>query len=423
MTVDARADLGAESRFAALAAILWPDDQAVRLVRGSDPPAGWVAVERYLVLPNLRQPRFLVPVPNRRTAVAALLRYGRLRPARTRLARAALGSALRVGIPGRVLGDHLTVAVRADLPAAARRRALLVEHLGNELGGQTLVAAIGVGRPDPNTKPTLQLFDLAGKPRGYAKIGWNDATRFLVQTEIGALQRLERAGLTMPSRPALRYAGTWGALAIAVTAPLPPSVRQHPATDRPDPTAIAAVAASGDLRSSPLGQSEFWRRVCAEAAAIAVASDLPSVERDAVARAVATLGARAGEVSMQFGAAHGDWVFWNLAYDEDRLFAWDWEHAMEEAPLGFDAVHFEFHREFTWYGRTAEHAEAVAAHATPPVLAALGVPRDQHRLVLELFLLETALRAERMRQRGAGRDEERAASLTRLLDRLTAPRS
>lgn len=409
---------GAGSRFGALASILWPDERAVRLIHGSDAPPGWEAAERYLVLPNLRQPRFLVPFANRTVAAAALLRYGRLRPWRTRLARAALGSALRAGTPGRFVGDHLTVAVRPELTMRARRDVLLVDQLSGWLGRPSLVAAIGVGRPDPNTKPTLQLFDVAGTAVGYAKIGWNDATRSLVRREISALRGNELAGLSIPLRPALLHDGTWRELTIAVTAPLPAGVRQHPATDQPNHTAIAAVAAIGDLRSEPLAQSRFWRGMCDEAATLARASEVGRDERSVVLNAVERTAAAAGGAQLRFGAAHGDWVFWNLAHDEGRLYAWDWEHAMADAPLGFDSAHFEFHREFTWFGRSAEHADHVMVRAIPPVLVALGIPRDQHRLVADLFLLETYLRAIRMDRLGAGRDNQRVAALVRLLARV-----
>ena len=72
------------------------------------------------------------------------------------------------------MASRLTVTAPAGIDRAAVD---LTHHLSIELGVSDLVGACGVRPPDPNNKPTLQLFDSSGYAVGFAKVGWSDATR------------------------------------------------------------------------------------------------------------------------------------------------------------------------------------------------------------------------------------------------------
>src|SRR5699024_7599991 len=45
--------------------------------------------------------------------------------------------------------------------------------------------------------------------------------------------------------------------------------------------------------------------------------------------------------SLPFGAWHGDLTRWNLASTARRAFVWDWERLSLDAPVGFDALHYD----------------------------------------------------------------------------------
>src|SRR3546814_14132557 len=56
------------------------------------------------------------------------------------------------------------------------------------------------------------------------------------------------------------------------------------------------------------------------------------------------------------GVAHGDWGPWNLAVAAGELVVWDWEHAIDQAPLGFDLVHWAYQQRVVVQGEDPESA-------------------------------------------------------------------
>jgi hypothetical protein len=43
---------------------------------------------------------------------------------------------------------------------------------------------------------------------------------------------------------------------------------------------------------------------------------------------------------LTYGAWHGDWTPWNMAWRRDVLHVWDWERFAPAVPVGFDALHY-----------------------------------------------------------------------------------
>jgi hypothetical protein len=142
----------------------------------------------YAVVPSASRPRFLVPMVNRCVASRSLSAYNALRPPNVRAARAGLSVLARLGAFDLPMASRLTVTAPSDI---ARVDVDLTHHLATELGISDLAGACGVRPPDPNQKPTLQLFDNSGRPVGFAKVGWNDATRNLVTAEVRALEQAD----------------------------------------------------------------------------------------------------------------------------------------------------------------------------------------------------------------------------------------
>ncbi|RKF26807.1 hypothetical protein [Micromonospora globbae] len=372
-------------------------DDRVAVTVGGAAPAGHRVAARYAVVPSVSRARFLLPLGAHRATAASLLAYNALRPPTVRAVRAALGGLSRIGAAGRVF-PTLTVSVPAGVPAA---ELLLTARLAEALGGGPLHAGCGVRPPDPNHKPTLQLFTADGRPRGYAKIGWNCATRPLVTVEAAALRAL--AGLAgvpdHPATPRLLAEVDWAGQRIAVVEPLPPRVRGVPTSDPPRIAALLAVARRGrpPAPPRPLAGSPFLARLAAEAAR----ADATGVRGRAVA-AVAALERRHGPTAVEFGHWHGDWVPWNLGRHDGGLVAWDWEHSGRDVPVGFDLAHDAFQRALVLRGEPAAAAAAQVDAQLDRYGDRIGLGSAQRRAVADAYLVEMWLRTWRLADAGAG---------------------
>ena len=372
-------------------------DQGLRLTVGD---AGPSAV-RYAVIPSLDNAKFLLPLASRRVTAASLLAYNALRPPKVRASRAAIGLLARAGALGVTRAPVLSV----------EGGPLLWEHLAGLLGAERLHAAIGIRPPDPHHKPTLQLFDDAGTPRGYAKIGWNDGTRAMVRAEAATLADLPAAGGDVPAAPALMLHTQWQDREIAIIEPMPRDVRRIRKPDVPRLAAMLAVARRGGPPAPrrPLAGSTFlatWRTRAA-------AASEPTVDS-----AIDTLAAR--DPLLEFGDWHGDWVPWNMARHRGGLLVWDWENRAPDVPVGFDLAHQAFQTALSTHGRPAAECatavdQALAAHGP-----ALGLDAAGQRFIADAYLIELWLRTYELSHGGAGWNPKLHPALLEVLaDRLS----
>jgi hypothetical protein len=357
-------------------------DPRLRLTVGDDQ----TATARYAVIPSLDNARFLLPLASHRVTAAALLAYNALRPPKVRASRAAIGVLARIGALGLTRAPVLSVHAPEGVE-------LLWDHLAGLLGSPRLHAAIGIRPPDPHHKPTLQLFDDAGRARGYAKIGWNEGTRAMVRAEAATLADLPPAGGDVPEIPRLLLHTTLPEREIAIIAPMPRGVRRIDHPDTPRLAAMLAVARRGGPPASPrpLRDSTFlatWRGR-AEGANDVDGFIEALVERD-------------GELGLEFGDWHGDWVPWNMARHRGRLLVWDWENRAPDVPIGFDLAHQAFQTALSTHGLPAARcADAVdaALRAHGP---ALGLDGSRQRFVADAYLVELWLRTYQLSAGGAG---------------------
>jgi hypothetical protein len=376
---------------------VFPDPRVRLAVSGRGAPApghgdagaGYRQVARYAVVPSVRRARFLLPLVSPRVTAGSVLAYNALRPPKVRAARAVLGGLARLGLARAVPLPVLTVSVPSDVDTTDL---LLTDHLAALLDPPgRLHAAIGVRPPDPNHKPTLQLFDEGGRPRGYAKIGWNDATRALVRAETAALRDLAAHPLPDLTVPRPLAATDWADLTVAVVEPLPPRTRRVDPAAPPATTAMLAVAGAG-VRVA-FGESVFAGRVLREAGVSGFSG---------VVRVVAALWERDGGTVLEFGGWHGDWVPWNLGRCGGRLVVWDWEHRGAGVPVGFDLVHQAFQCALTLERRPAGDAAVAAERAVEAHGGAFGLGAVERRLVVDAYLVELWLRTWRLAEGGGG---------------------
>ena len=378
-------------------------DWACRLLFGSDPrvvarrrgrpaPAGFTRAEGYLALPRAANPRLLVPLGSPRAAAAALARNHDATSRTARLARAALGAGLRIGLTQRLAPTPSRVDVFADpaLPAAERSQALLSEHLRALYGRTDLEMAVILGVPRLNRKPVLQVLAADGTVVGYVKAAWNDLTVGLVRNEARVLADLavagpDGAGPTTFTPPALVAAGPWGELELIAASALPNAARPDAAAvfDPPMPV-IAEIAGLWGRSAARLGGSPYWAGVRARLAAAVGASEV-------LRQAVDWVEGRYGGVTMAFGTWHGDFTPWNMARLDGATYLWDWERAAP-APAGLDLVHFLFQSACRFDGRTPSEAIDVCSARLADLLPRLDVPLDSERALWAVYRLELLFR-------------------------------
>ena len=336
---------------------------------------------RFCSLPGVGRARFLLPVETPAALRAALVADNGLRSPQRRAARALIERMVRVAPLIRLVGDDVTVHVptprSGDLPP-------LWTPL-SELFGEPVLLATSIHRRGPHRKPLFQVLTRDGRTRGYVKVGWDATTSDAIDVEARALARHDELKAAGVITPRVLHHGSWGPHRLLVTAPLPPAVSRYTWRDpSPPASALRAVAPRGSTWSGPIGGSAYLsalrRRLEAQQDVALVAP---------VLGALARLQATAGDVVVETGAWHGDWVPWNLARSGgDELLAWDWEFAGQDVPIGFDCLHYHFEVQATVRRRGAGHSYGSATDRSLAALAELGLDVRARTVVQTLYLME-----------------------------------
>lgn len=385
----------------ALVERLWLSEEAdtgwpIRVTPGFV-PQGHRVVERYAVVPGPAHPRFLVPLGGNAVAAGSLTHYNGLRWARLRLPRTVLGAGFRTGVAPALLRHRLLVCAPTALPDAELGDYLLSAHLQRVLDLPRPALGIGVHAPDPNMKPTLQLFGPDGAPVGYAKIGWNAATREMTRREAAAVAAAggdAGGGIRVPR---LLYEGPWRDHHITVTAPLPLKIKRF--RDADAPPLVSHDDGFFTAGMVKLADSGFWG---------ALRDEIAVLQGDAEERRLAALVMACrdglehdhGDTPLLVGRWHGDWVPWNMGRHGGELHVWDWEHSAPGVPAGFDHLHWRFQVALVLHGRPL--ADAVAAVRTAAAGELAAVPPEHRTLVANLYLLEMFMRTYHLKRLGGG---------------------
>lgn len=344
-------------------------------------------IAEYLVVPDARRPRLLVPATSRRVAAAAVRRYAEPQSRAARLKRDAVVAAIRTGASSVLLRDR----VRVTGPAAAGIDAHLRTALGRELA-----LSIHIGPARANRKPVLQLISPDGETFGFGKLGTGTLTRELVRAERAALDSLGRSRLTKLTVPAVLHAGRWRDAEVLIQSALPVWLPRAPLTPRRLVAAMLDIAGCRGYASGTLAGGAYWAGLRDRLAAL---GDRP--EGVALSAAAELLVTQAGHQHLRYGAWHGDWAPWNMANLADTLLVWDWERFATGVPVGFDAVHHELQRRIQSTGDAAGAVEATVRRAGE-LLAPFDVAADVRELTALLYLVDLAARYLTDRQAEAG---------------------
>ncbi|MBB5871604.1 hypothetical protein F4553_004983 [Allocatelliglobosispora scoriae] len=369
-------------------ALLYPEPCVHSTSGGGGGPQSRQVVE-YLVIPDARRPKLLVPVGSPRVAAAAVRRFAEPQGRMARLKRNAVVAALRTGAWPAVMRDR----VRITAPHGTADT--IDGYLGASLG-LPLNLSVHIGPARANRKPVLQLLTPTGRTLGFAKLGTGPLTRRLVRAETAALTALSHITFEQLSVPKVLHAGQWRGNQVLVQSALP--IWRPRAPLSPQRLAAAMVEVSGcvGITRGWLATSPYWADLRNRLGQLA---DQPEgVQLNDAAR---ILMEHCGDVPLRYGAWHGDWAPWNMANLEDELLVWDWERFTPGVPLGFDAIHYELQRRIQEQGDAKAAVEAVVRQAAG-LLAPFDVVPDGCEVTALLYLVDLAARYLTDRQAEAG---------------------
>ncbi len=344
------------------------------------------------VIPNADRPRLLVPLGANRAAATAVRPRDFGVGFSTRLMRAALALGLRTGVAQPLLRHRVWLPV--GLKEADGGELSLIGHLRTALGRDDVEVAIRIGRARPNGKPLLSIHGSDGMTVGFAKIGWNDATRGFVRTEARVLNELAGRAERIASfdAPRVLHVGPWQGLEILIVSALP-ARRWTPGAH--DGIATAAMREVASLRtpvSERLRHGGYWERQRGR---------MSRAGGSTLARLAGWLEDRYADDELLLVGCHGDWTPWNIGVGPAGLAVWDWERGGHPAPVGVDAAHFDFHRILASAGKGPHHALDSVLGGGGSMLRSLRLTARRERLALALDLFEMCLRHQESRADGA----------------------
>jgi hypothetical protein len=105
-----------------------------------------------------------------------------------------------------------------------------------------------------------------------------------------------------------------------------------------------------------------------------------------------TVEFRHAATELDFGLMHGDWAPWNMAARGPSLAVWDWERGRIRGPVGFDGAFFRFQVDLWIRGLRPELALGRSRSALAETMAACGAAPQIGPVILQLVVLEVALR-------------------------------
>ena len=325
----------------------------------------------YRVLPTATRPRLLVPERPRAAAVAGL-RAVRESTSRQSRARTAAVSAAFSTAPTRLLPGERVVVGDGGID----------QMLGDTLG-TTVVATVHLGPDRANRKPVLALATPDGSIVGFAKVAVDDLTGCLVTAEGTALRVLSQQSLRQLTVPRLLFDGTWHDSPTTVQSPLP----VHTERTSADPLRVAAaqveLARCLGVTTSSAAESAYVRQLMRR---LKAQGPVGAQVADEITTAVGAV-----DLTLAFGAWHGDWRPTNCAVTGSTVLVWDWERFATEVPLGFDALHLAL----TSRARATEDITDLAPmlySLAPGVLETFDVDSAKAELVTSLYLGEIAAR-------------------------------
>lgn len=359
--------------------ILWPEP--ARITRTGRVRPRPLDRTEFLVVPDERRAKLLLPRRPRRAAAAALRHYKAAADTPRRLMFRGLALGAQAGLAD-LLPHRITIEPGSG-SASGSADADIAGYLCGVLGQEAIIS-IRVGPPRANRKPVLELLTADGGLIGFAKVGVNALTRELVRAEAAALTVLSAAPLVRLGTPRLIHHGQWRGHEVLIQEAL--SGVAPPRNWVGLSQAMAELAGVQGVSQLAMSQSPYWHDLRQRLVACA--------QRDVAGQlltAMSCLEPVAATTSVGFGSWHGDWTPWNMTMSGGRALVWDWERFQAGVPVGYDAVHYRLQALVDSGCAPQAAAEQIVAGAAA-VLAPFGLEGDAAAVVASAYLLEIAAR-------------------------------
>jgi hypothetical protein len=332
---------------------------------------------RYVLLPNGRAPKAMVPRSPLAVAAAAVSNYKTSATPRQRLQHRALGWAARLGGTA-LLPDQ--VCIRSADAAVADG---IDQYLTRVLQRRVHIC-LYVGAPRANRKPVLQLISDHGRTFAFAKIGTSALTRQLVRHEAATLDSLAQSSFEHLVVPRALHYGEWNGHNVLVQAALAGDPKGASAVVT---EAMLELARRSETGSQPAAASPYWRRLCDKLAnlpdsplATALREVIPALDNQATTREV------------RLGSWHGDWTPWNMTMSGAKVALWDWERFEPGVPCGFDALHYRLQGSIVRGQADPRRSAAQLIEEAPKLLAPFGCDPPAATFTALTYLVEIATR-------------------------------
>ena len=287
----------------------------------------------YAFVPSYSAPRWIVPLDNRRIAVASWRLYnpGSLKG---KVFKWIMSYLAYLGIQ-RVWGrDRLLVASKGDAQDAS-----LIGFLQELLGVRDICLAFSTGTPGYYRKATAQVMSKDGRVLAYAKIANMQQAQKLLTQEAKILQRLAELHISTGYIPRLIYAGQFHGSELLVQSAPSEKIRKGP--ERLDGRHIdflAEIFNQTRARKSFL-ESDYWIRIKTDVELLRERISNEWQRRLQNGLNICESAALAKK-AIPLGLCHRDFVPWNTYLERGRLYVFDWEYAIEQGIPFWDIFHF-----------------------------------------------------------------------------------
>ena len=388
--------------------ILFAPESLRRLVRSSTPVEPHEQIVGSFLVENEAGPELLLPT-GRKATVAALRRFhdGMDRPRRRKkMAAVALAKS---GALAKLWRGRVNVVTSASL--ALDGQASLLAHL-NEVVGQPCLHAMTFGPPlRLNRKPVIQMINPQGDVVGFAKIGWNQRTKELLNNEIAWLRKLEVSVPKSFAYPAVLNAGSWRGVDYALFDPVPSTYRSEV-----EPSSLvgndvfAEIAELSGTEVTPLIQSAFVDRI------------ERYLRRHPNFNLIARYLEQHRDMPLTFGSWHGDVSPWNVSTIGGLPHIIDWEYAASPVPVAFDMFNAIFQVEVMLKRKNPEEVTTqIVGRASEMAEGTFGLSPDEISVSFGCFLIEVIAKHKFLGAPEVGPLHAFADIATRELDGRTKP--
>lgn len=280
--------------------------------------------ELFCVLPSKQEPRWIVPLDNRRVSAASLSLY---QPSlfRAKAMKIVTIVSARLGLM-KILWNRQISFSRDD------------SFIKDIFKQEDLSYAIFTGTLGSHRKTTVQVMDGTGAILGYIKVSGKPDVKQLLHNEAEMLRYLPQLRMNSGLFPQLIYRGIVDESGILVTDTVKTSKSRFTRKISKLHISFLAELFIKTSRLHKFNQSSFILGLSRRIATID--KNLPDVWRSRYQGGIQALQHKIGKIEMPFGVCHRDFTPWNTFFENKQLYVFDWEYAEKDYPPLLDIIHF-----------------------------------------------------------------------------------